>query len=275
MNDLSSTSRVDEVITMTGTPAPRADRGPAERPASGVGARGPHPGILAAVSLGLVLAALVVAAAGTGRAYVSPFAAAGDVAAFFHDHPTAVRWSAMLQLGSAVPMGICAATVYARQLRLGVRVPGPVIGLFGGVTAAILLMISASVTWVLSRPEVTSDTGLTRALAYLAFLTGGAGYVVGSGLFVAGLAVPALILRLLPRWLAWAGLLVAAVSELSFLSMAVEPLQVLLPIGRFGGLAWLIAAGFLLPRTRAAANRAAAGRAAGSVIADAGNQARR
>ena len=221
------------------------------------GARGPHPGVLATVSLALVLAALVVAGVGAGRTSISPFASTGDLTTFFHDHPTAVRWSAMLQLGSAVPLGICAATVYARQLRLGVRVPGPVIGLFGGVTAAILLMVSASVTWVLSRPEVTSDTALTRALAYLAFVTGGVGYVVGLGLFVAGLAVPALVLRLLPRWLGWAGLLLAAVSELSFLSMTVEPLQVLLPIGRFGGLAWLIAAGFLLPRTRAAANRAA------------------
>jgi hypothetical protein len=83
--------------------------------------------------------------------------------------------------------------------------------------------------------------------------------VVGLGLFVAGLAVPTLILGLLPRWLAWIGLLVAVLSELSFLSMTVEPLQVLLPIGRFGGLAWLIAAGFLLPRSRAAANRASVG----------------
>jgi hypothetical protein len=256
---------------MAGTPAPapHAGRGLAERPTSGAtGARGPHSGILAAVSLALVLAALLVTVVGAGRTVISPFAATGDVTAFFHDHPTAVRWSAMLQLGSAVPLGICAATVYARQLRLGVRVPGPVIGLFGGVTAAVLLMLSASATWVLSRPEVTSDTGVTQALAYLAFVTGGVGYVVGLGLLVAGVAVPALILRLLPRWLAWAGLLVAAVSELSFLSMTVEPLQVLLPIGRFSGLVWLIAAGFLLPRTRAAANRASSpGGAAGSGIA--------
>jgi hypothetical protein len=44
-------------------------------------------------------------------------------------------------------------------------------------------------------------------------------------------------------------------SELSFLSMAIEPIQFLLPIGRFGGLLWLIGAGFLLPQNRAAANR--------------------
>ncbi|MEO3863710.1 hypothetical protein [Acrocarpospora sp. B8E8] len=81
------------------------------------------------------------------------------------------------------------------------------------------------------------------------------GYVVGLGLLVAGLAVPALILKLVPAWLAWTGLVTAALSELSFVSMVVEPLQVLLPIGRFGGAIWLIIVGFLLPQTRAAANR--------------------
>jgi hypothetical protein len=72
---------------------------------------------------------------------------------------------------------------------------------------------------------------------------------------VAGIAVPSLILGFMPRWLAWAGLVIAALSELSFLSLVLEPLQFLLTVGRFGGLVWLIAAGFLLPRRRAAANQ--------------------
>lgn len=74
--------------------------------------------------------------------------------------------------------------------------------------------------------------------------------------FFGGVSAASLILRFMPRWLARTGLVIAALSELSFLSMAIEPLQFLLPIGRFGGLIWLVAAGFLLPRTRAAANQA-------------------
>jgi hypothetical protein len=136
-----------------------------------------------------------------------------------------------------------------------VRVPGPAIGFFGGITAAIFLMLSAALGWVLSRPEITTDLTLTHALSFLAFITGGVAYVVGMGLLVAGIAVPALILRFVPRWLAWAGLVIAALSELSFFSLALEPLQYLLPIGRFGGLLWIVAVGFLLPRSRAAANR--------------------
>jgi hypothetical protein len=48
---------------------------------------------------------------------------------------------------------------------------------------------------------------------------------------------------------------IAALSEIAFLSLVFEPLQVLIPVGRFGGGIWLIAAGFLLPVSRAAANR--------------------
>jgi hypothetical protein len=217
---------------------------------------GPHPGILAAVSLGLTAAGLLCSAVLTGgQTFVSPFSPAGQVAAFFHGNPDAVRLASLFQFGSAVPLGIFAATVYARQLRLGVRVPGPAIGFYGGVAASVFLMLSACVAWVLSRPEITTDLTLTHALSFLAFITGGVAYVVGLGLLVAGIAVPALILRFVPRWLAWAGLVIAALSELSFLSMVIEPLQVLLPIGRFGGLLWLVAVGFLLPRNRAAANR--------------------
>jgi hypothetical protein len=217
---------------------------------------GPNPGILAAVSLGLTIGGLLSSAILTGgQTFVSPFQPVGEIAAYFHGYPDAVRLASAFQFGSAVPLGIFAATVYARQLRLGVRVPGPAISFFGGTTASAFLMLSALLIWTLSRPEITSDLTLTHALTFLAFITGGVAYVVGMGLLVAGIAVPALILRFIPRWLAWTGLVIAALSELSFLAMVLEPLQFLLPIGRFGGLLWLVAVGFLLPRSRAAANR--------------------
>ncbi len=62
--------------------------------------------------------------------------------------------------------------------------------------------------------------------------------------------MPALILRFIPRWLAVAGLVLGAAGELSFLSLALESLQALLPIVRFGGGVWLITVAFLLPRSR-------------------------
>lgn len=212
---------------------------------------GPPLGILAVVHAGLFLLALIVGFVLSGAgAFLSPFAGADAVAAHAHADWAAIRVGAMLQFGSAVPLGIYAATAFARLQRLGVRVPGPAIGFTGGLTASILLMVSAFGTYLLSRPELTSDPRLALTFSFLAFVTGGVGYVVGLGLLIAGMAVPGVILGLLPRWLAWAGLVVAALSELSFLSLAVEPLQFLIPIGRFAGIAWLIAAGFLLPLDR-------------------------
>lgn len=218
-------------------------------PARAVG--GPHPGFLGLASLGLLVGSLIsMAVLSGGGTIASPFGDTPTVAGFFADHGFATRFAAMLQLGSAIPLGIYAATVYARQQRLGIRVPGPGIGLFGGTAAAILLAVSAIVTWTQSQPVVSADAGLTHALAYASFAAGGFAHDLGLGLLVAGIAVPALLLRLLPAPFAWIGLVIAALAELSFLTMVLEPLQFLIPIGRFGSLLWLIAAGFLLPKTR-------------------------
>lgn len=217
---------------------------------------GPHPGILGLVSLGLLVGSLVaMAVLSGGRTITSPFGDTASVAGFFADHASAARFGALLQLGSSVPLGIYAATMHARQQRLGIRVPGPTIALFGGIAASVLLAVSAILTWTQSQEVVSADPGLTHALAYASFAAGGFAHTLGLGLLVAGIAVPALLIRLLPRWLAWIGLLLAAIAELSILTMVIEPAQFLIPIGRFGSLIWLIVAGFLLPLRRSARTR--------------------
>jgi hypothetical protein len=102
----------------------------------------------------------------------------------------------------------------------------------------------------LSRPEVNGDPALVRALYFLVFLTGGPAHVVALGLLLAGIAVPGLILGLLPRSVAWSGLAIAAVAELTTLVLVWPGLAVLLPIARLPGLVWLIVAGALLPLHR-------------------------
>ena len=213
---------------------------------------GPPLGVLAAISLGLALAGLAAALA-AGRAFASPFAPTGQPLDYDR-HGVALRLSATLLFGSAVPLGIFAATAYTRLLRLGAQVPGPSIGFFGGVAASLMLMLSATTGWVLGHPGVGSDAAVSRALSLLGYVTGGVGFAVGLGLLVAGVAVPALVLRLAPRWVAWTGLAVAAVSEVSFLAMALPGLQVLLPVGRYAGLAWLVGIGCLLPHGRPTAH---------------------
>ncbi len=218
-------------------------------PARAVG--GPNPGILGVVSLGLLIGSLVsMAVLSGGHTITSPFGDTDSVTAIFAEDWFAVRFASMLLLGSSIPLGIYAAAVYSRQQRLGIRVPGPTIGLVGGIIAAILLAVSAIVTWTQSQSVVSADPALTHALSYLGFAAGGFGHVLGLGLLVAGIAVPALLLRLMPAAVAWVGLVIAALAELSFLTMVIEPLQFLIPVGRFGSLIWLVVAGFLLPKTR-------------------------
>lgn len=66
-----------------------------------------------------------------GDTLASPFAATTEVVRRIHQNSSGVRAVAFFQFASAIPLGIYAATVYARQLRLGIRVPGPVISLVG------------------------------------------------------------------------------------------------------------------------------------------------
>jgi hypothetical protein len=216
---------------------------------------GPHLGALAIVVAGLFLLGLVLSTVlAHGRPYPSPFGAEAGVLEYFRDYPTAVRLGGALQFAAAIPLAIYAATVSARLHQLGIRAPGATIALAGGLLAAAFLALSGLLGWTLSRPELHDDPALVRALQLLNFAAGGAGHVVFLGLLLAGIAVPALLARLLPAWLAWAGLVIAGIAELSTLALLIDLAAYLLPIARFAGLAWLIAAGFLLPRQRARAN---------------------
>jgi len=172
---------------------------------------------------------------------------------------TPLRWSAFLQLGAAVPLGIFAATAASRLHFLGVRAAGATIALFGGAGAALLLAVAAAAQWTAAWPEVAASAPTVRALELLGFAIGGPAHVALLGLLVAGLAVTAGVHRLVPAWLMPAGLVLAALAELSWLSLVFPAASVLLPIARFPALAWLVAVGALLPRRsgRAAAERGA------------------
>lgn len=218
---------------------------------------GPHAGVVGLVSIALLVSSLIVVAALSGGETIrSPFGETADVTRIFTEHSTAVRWAAMLQLGSSIPLGIYTAIMHAHSQRLGIRVPGPTIALFGGTVAAVMLAVSAVITWTQSQQPVVASEPLEHALAYASFAAGGIAHVLGLGLIVAGIAIPGLMLRTLPAPFAWVGLAFAVVAEVSFLTMVFEPVQFLIPIGRFGSLIWLVTAGFLLPRARRSENLA-------------------
>jgi hypothetical protein len=154
-------------------------------------------------------------------------------------------------------MAIFAAATSARLHHLGIRAPGATIALVGGQLASAMLIVSASCQWVLAQPGIRDNPGVARAFQDLAFLTGGPGHVVPLGLLIAGIAVVAAFSDILPRPLALSGVAIALVAEVSTLSIAIHGAAILLPIARFAGYAWLIAAAALLPRTRSRFRRTA------------------
>jgi hypothetical protein len=201
------------------------------------------------LSLALLVAGLALSAV-LGGVPPSPFGSAASVQRYFLTQSDAVKASGILAFASSVPLAIYAATVSARLRQLGITAPGATIALAGGLLAAGSLGLSGLLQWTLARPAVRVDGSLVRALDDLAFMTGGPGHVVPLGLLLAGVAVPGLVLGLLPRTLAWLGLLIAGLAELTTLVLIWPSLALMVPIARFPALVWLVAAGLLLPRHR-------------------------
>jgi hypothetical protein len=211
--------------------------------------RGGPPLLAPALAYGALMVTAVILSARTPQ----PSASAASVLAYDLGHHAILKVAGCLGFAASLPLAIWSATVYRRQrTSLGITAPGAVISIAGGLLAAASLALTGLVTWVSSQLPAASDPALARALVDLSFATGSAGFVAPLGLLVAGIAVPGLIIGLLPRWLAWAGLVIAAVSELSVFALLTSALDFTFPVGRFLGLAWLITASVMLPASRRA-----------------------
>lgn len=177
----------------------------------------------------------------------SPYSSDASLLEFYAHHAGAAHLLAFLVLASAVPYAVVTAITSHRVRAAGLDVPGRVIALVGGSAAAVLLALSGLASLALTQPHVAESPAVVRAVSGLAFAAGGPGYVVFSGLLVAGISVPALVGHLTPRWVGWFGLAVAAACELASLSAATDALTLLLPIGRFATMGWLLALAVTLP----------------------------
>jgi hypothetical protein len=208
---------------------------------------GPNPGMVASVYTFLFIASLSAVVSFSGGAHFpGPWESSGTIAAYFQAHSTAVLLCAFLQFGAAIPLGIFTATMVSRLQFLGVRAAGAHIALFGGLMTAFNMAAAALVLWVMAYPGMAEDTTLLRALYYLAFSFGGVGFSVPLGLLIAGICIPAAVMKLLPRWLVVFGLALAVIGELSALSLIIPQALFLVPLTRFPGFVWLIGAGFSL-----------------------------
>jgi hypothetical protein len=208
--------------------------------------QGGPPPLVPALVYGALLVATVALLAGAPH-HGSP---AASTLSWSRAHTGTLHAAALLIFGATAPLAIWTATIYRRLRTLGVTAPGAVIGLSGGLLASASLALSGLVTWTLAGAAPVASPALAKVLTDLAFASGAAGFVVPLALLLAGVAVPSLILRLIPAPLAWAGLAVAAVGVLSTFTLVTPALDATLPIARFGGLAWIIAASLLLPANR-------------------------
>jgi hypothetical protein len=198
----------------------------------------------------LAFGVLTIASGALGAAGTRPDSSPADVVAYDLGHQGLLNLLALVVFGASIPLAIWSATVYRRLRRLGVTAPGAVIGLTGGVLASASLALSGLVTWTAAQTADPTVPSLSRALTSLAFATGAAGFVVPLALLIAGIAVPALFLGLLPRWVSIVGLVIAAAAVLATFTLLTPALNPLIPVGRFGGLIWLVLVSVLLPQNR-------------------------
>jgi hypothetical protein len=197
----------------------------------------------------LVCAGLAsLAALGGGAHFPTPWESAQMVAAYFQQHSKVVVLYAFLEFGSAVPLAIFTAAIVSRLWFLGVKAAGATIALYGGLAASFALTCCSIVMWVMARPGVADNLPLTQALYGVSFGFGGFGYTVPLALLMAGVSVPLLFYRFVPKWIAVLGLVLAACGALSWLSMEFVPATFLIPLTRFLGFVWMIAVGFAMPK---------------------------
>ena len=102
----------------------------------------------------------------------------------------------------------------------------------------------------MSYPGIAQDATLLQAFYRLNFALGGPGFSVPFGVLIAGVSVTAGFSKLLPKWLVIPGIAIAVIGELSWLDILFPKALLLIPLARFPGFAWLIAAGFALPSSR-------------------------
>jgi hypothetical protein len=214
-------------------------------------APGPHPGAVAVVSAVLFVISLVVLGSpAAGTRFPRPSDAPSAMQAYFLANAAHAQLCAFFQFGAALTLGIFTAAATNRLQSLGVRVTGVRIALFGGWLAAFNSLLVAALLWVLAQPGVAQNASAVQTVYLFAFALGGTGYAAALGLLCAGLSVPALASGLLPRWLAICGLVLAVIGELSWFGLIAPPFDICIPLTRFPGYLWIIAAGFALPRTR-------------------------
>jgi hypothetical protein len=211
---------------------------------------GPPLWLLAILYTVLFNAGLYPVTAFAGKPYwPGPWEAPTVILSYFQTHTGPVLACMFLQFGATICLGLFTVVAVSRLRFLGAESAGPWIALFGGLLTVFDGVAACFTGWTMIHPAVLPNSSVVLGLYYLAFAFGGPGFSVPMGLLIAGIAIPSLMYRLLPRWLVVFGLLLAVAGELSWLHLVIPRALFLIPLTRFPGFLWLVAVGFVLPKT--------------------------
>lgn len=176
-----------------------------------------------------------------------PGAPPQEVTRYYDANRTAVLAGGSLQALSALALLSFAlrVTASARSTPGGRGgLLGPIVG--GGVSAAVFLLASALLGFVLAVAAGRLGLDLVGILRQTNFLTGGTLHVASLGLFVGAASIATRTARALPRWIPRLGIVAAALAILSLASLVWFPATFLIPLGRLLSFIWCVAAGLAL-----------------------------
>jgi len=179
--------------------------------------------------------------------FPGPWETADVMAIFFQLRYPAAMLCAFFQFGSAISLGIFTVSAVSQLRFVGVRAVGSYIALFGGLMTAINISASACIMWAMAHPGLATNPSMVQLMYYVQYAFGGPGFSVPMGLLIAGICVPAAILKLLPKWLIVFGMILAVMGELSWFNLISPKALFLIPLTRFPGFIWMIIVGFKLP----------------------------
>lgn len=218
--------------------------------------QGPPAGMLAVIYTLLFLIGLWPVMLGGRPSFPAPWDSASTMMTFFAQRADAVRLCVFFQFGAMVALGIFTATIVNQMRFLGVRAAGVNIALFGGLATVFDGFAAAFGMSAIVQGSAAQNPIVTTGFYYLSYAAGGPGFSVPMGLLMLGISIPAMLMKLLPKWVTWLGIALGVCGELSWLNFLFPKAVFLIPLTRFPGMVWLIAAGFLLPATttRAAGN---------------------
>lgn len=212
---------------------------------------GPHLALLAILYTLLFNAGLYPVTMFAGMPYwPGPWEAPSVIIPYFQTHHTQVLACVFLQFGATICLGLFTAAAVSQLRFLGVRSAGPWIALFGGFLTVFNASAAAFTVWTMIHPAVAQSGPVLLGLYYLAYAFGGPGFSIPMGLLMAGISIPALLCKLLPKWICILGMVLAIAGELSWFHLIFFPhVLFLIPLTRFPGFIWIIAVAFALPRT--------------------------